>query len=633
MCGIAGICFESGANSLAFETQVSSMLELLKHRGSQSPTTKIIGDCVLGHTRLPIVGGQTNAQPMVYEDVAVAFNGEIYNYLDLRTELIGQGCRFQTRGDAEVLLHAYLVWGTMFPEKLRGIWAFAIYDRRYRRLILGRDQVGVKPLYYQVSAAPGFVWFASEAKALVCTALGVQVDKQALAQYLHFQHTLDDHTLFKDIRKVLPGQMLVFDCPNREYRAMTYWGIDHSLVRSDAADHYKESYYQNRILQVLSRVAREQASMCVDSGVYVSGGIDSSAVGALLAEYLPGMKMISGYYEVPGHDESEYAEALASWTQATDFVKVPITESQVAEALIKGIYHLDEPVAGPGMVGQWVLAQEVRNRWPNMKVMFGGQGGDELFGGYARYVVAYLESCLHGAIYPNPKRNYVLTLDKLVPFLPVLQGYEPMIKQFLSNNLFEDRDHRYFELLGRFSTSQLSFGALEELSKTKACDQVYDQYLRIFSELGSVSYFTKMTYFDFKTSLPALLQVDDRMNASVELESRVPLLDEELINLAFSIPPAYKFAGGHLKGLFRKALTGLVPPKILERRDKMGFPVPFGPWLKARGPVWELVAETLRNDATGLFKPLPEVPEAFNRDLWGRLSLGLWARAFKVGGW
>jgi asparagine synthase (glutamine-hydrolysing) len=240
--------------------------------------------------------------------------------------------------------------------------------------------------------------------------------------------------------------------------------------------------------------------------------------------------------------------------------------------------------------------------------------------------VAYLESCIRGAIYQK-QGNYVLTLDDLSSILPVLQGYEPMLKKFLSNGLFEDRDKRYFDLITR------SNNICEEFVPTYNVYfyEILEEFRQIFSVLGDVSYFTKMTYFDFVASLPALLQVDDRVNGAFELESRVPLLDEDIIEFSFSVPPKYKFLGGSLKGLLRQSTLGMIPQEIVNRKDKMGFPVPFNEWMKdPMSPLRFFVLDTIGKSSI-VQKVFGKKPiENFDREAWGKLSLALWEERFGV---
>jgi asparagine synthase (glutamine-hydrolysing) len=618
MCGIAGSFGPRRSDSL-----IEKMLGVLAHRGSRSPNVVASEDATLGHTRLPIIGGDSSVQPLVVDHVLLTFNGEIYNYLDLRTDLMRRGCRFKTKGDVEVLANAYLVYGDVFVEKLRGIFAFALYDAQSRRLILCRDRMGVKPLYY--TKVEDMVYFASELKALYCIpGFVLSINELSLCEYLHFQYTLEDRTMLEGVFKVVPGTFISFR--GSEQKRNRYWEIPFSVVRSHAADYHTVKYYEDKLLSILHDSVRSQVPT-VPFGVYLSGGLDSSTVAALAAQYSDNFKIITGRYDVVGYDETEFSRAVAEKMGFLDnFTVFDISEDDAVNALPDALYHLDEPVVGPGLIGQYVLAKKLKEAYPDIVAMLGGQGGDELFGGYARYIVAYLESCIYGAIYPDDK-DYVLTLAKIVPILPVLQGYEPMLQSFSSSDMFQPREHRYYSLVGRTAVDRLNPEFYGDVY-SKHSDCLFATYSEFFDQLGSVSYFTKMMFFDAVVSLPALLQVDDRVNGAFEMEGRVPLLDEKLVEFAFSVPPVHKFAGGYSKGLLRQVMGGWLPDMVLERRDKKGFPVPLDVWMDSKGSFYEFVNETLKTSpCKSIFS---KSGTKFDRAKWGELSLALWANKYKL---
>lgn len=624
MCGIAGVFSLESADGTT--SVVKGMLNNLAHRGADSSAVVRSGNCCLGHTRLSITGGSSGQQPFQADNIAVTFNGEIYNYLDLRTDLMRRGHRFKTKSDAEVIVHAYRAYGQVFVERLKGIFAFALYDAEQHALILCRDRVGVKPLYY-MWVTGGNLFFASEIKAIGSAAqLGIQ--QQALCEYLNFQFCLEDRTLFAGVYKVCPGELLILKEPDpSKARRIKYWSISESLVRRDFEQYHTEKYYEDKLLSVLHKSVRQQTPT-VPFGAYLSGGLDSGSVVSLMSEYADEFNLFTGLYESAGHDESKHAVALAKFLgrekSSHSFV---ITEDYVVDILGDAIYHMDEPCAGPGLVGQFALAKMLKDNFPDTKVVVGGQGGDELFGGYARYIVAYLESCIYGSMYPTEK-DFVVQLKNIGPLMPVLQGYEPMLTSFFGAGMFSQKDTRYFDLVSRFNPGTLSEEFAQDVYQ-KFSEGIKQGFCNIFNEKGSVSYFTKMTYFDFKASLPALLHVDDRVNGAFAMEGRVPLLDEELVELAFSIPPSYKFSGGFSKGLLRKAVTGMLPESILWRRDKMGFPVPMQEWYARKGCFYELVQDYL---STNFCKRLfPNIDKTFTRSTWGKLSLSIWAKTFNMG--
>jgi asparagine synthase (glutamine-hydrolysing) len=296
------------------------------------------------------------------------------------------------------------------------------------------------------------------------------------------------------------------------------------------------------------------------------------------------------------------------------------------------IYHLDQPVAGPGSFPQYMVSGLMKGK---VKVVLGGQGGDETFGGYARYLLAYWEQCIKGALDGTSNNgNFVVTYESIIPNLQTLRNYKPLIQEFWSQGIFDERDRRYFRLINRSNT----FGDIVNWDLFKG-QYSFEEFRRIYwgSNVGKESYFDSMTHFDFKTLLPALLQVEDRMSMAHGIESRVPLLDHALVELAATIPANIKFQNGELKRLLKIAFTDKLPRRILERKDKMGFPVPLQAWLRRGGRAREFILDTFRSAkarqrfylAPGFdIERLMEREGMFSRNLWAFLSLELWQQRF-----
>jgi asparagine synthase (glutamine-hydrolysing) len=323
---------------------------------------------------------------------------------------------------------------------------------------------------------------------------------------------------------------------------------------------------------------------------------------------------------VAEHVGSEHHEV---WPSAQDFV----------DTMPRLIYMMDEPAAGPGLFPQYFVSKLARE---HVKVVLGGQGGDEIFGGYARYLISYLEQCLKGAIFGSQEDGkYVVTWESIMPNLPLLRQYRPLLQDFWSEGLFEDMDRRYFRLVSRLQHADSLISGDHWNSGSKG--RMFEAFQQIFNNPSTKSYFNKMTNFDLKTMLPALLQVEDRTSMSVSLESRVPLLDHRIAELVTRMPPALRFKGGDTKRVFREAVRHLLPEAIFQRQDKMGFPVPLGEW--SRGPVRDFLGDILLGDRArqrGVFQQqaveqLVLKEQNFGRQVWGLLSLELWFRAFVDG--
>jgi asparagine synthase (glutamine-hydrolysing) len=623
MCGLAGIIRFDGQPVQA--EPLLRMAATLRHRGPDGAGHLVQGTVGLAHQRLSIIDLTTGQQPMASGHSVIVFNGEIYNYVELRAELIGRGRTFRTTSDTEVLLQMYEEYGPEFVRRLNGMFAFLLWDRARNQLMAARDHFGIKPLY--VHATPDRLLFASEIKALLThPEVRAAADMEAVQEYLTFQYVLGERTMFAGIHKVLPGEYHLADLATGAHRAIRYWeprfGVDHRFT---------ERHWLEQVQWLLADAVRLQMRSDVPVGAYLSGGLDSSLVTALAARTSPGqLHTFTGRFaEGPEFDESGWARMVSERYGTTMHVVTP-TEHEFVDTLPRLIYHMDEPVAGPGLFPQYMVSRYAAR---HVKVVLGGQGGDEIFGGYARYLVAYFEQAIKGAIYEsNEEGEHIVSLQSILPNLPSLQQYAPMMQQFWRAGLFEEMDRRYFRLIDR------SGGALSLLSPAFRAgfegDAIFGRFRAVFNHPDTQSYYNRMTHYDMVTNLPALLQVEDRVTMASSLESRVPLLDHRLADLMGSLPPVMKFKGGELKYLLKKAIGDLLPAPVLHRKDKMGFPVPLHLW--ARGSAHDFFADTLlsrRCRERGLLD-VGEVEKqmahegAYSRKLWGMLNLELWFRAF-----
>jgi asparagine synthase (glutamine-hydrolysing) len=601
------------------------MNDLIAHRGPDGAGVWVdpAHAAGLAHRRLSIIDlTQTGAQPMAADNnTVITYNGEIYNYIELRQALKDKWT-FKGASDTETILAAYQEYGAGCVDHLRGMFSFAIWDGKTKRLFAARDRFGIKPFYYAIVGDQ--FYFASEVKALLPFLDDIETDNEALAQYLTFQYGIGEQTLFKGVFQLLPGHQLVLE--NGGVRVSRYWDVDYEVDFDQ-----EPNFFYDQLTDLLDDSVGVHLRSDVPVGGYMSGGIDSSLISILAAKADNRNRQFfhGKFSQFPGYDESDYA-AIAARKAGGDLHTIDITAQDFRDNISNVIYHLDFPVAGPGSFPQYMVSALAAQK---VKVVLGGQGGDEIFGGYARYLVAYLEQCIKAGIedtYLNG--NYVVTLESIIPNLGMLREYKPMIRQFWQDGLFGELDERYFRLVDRSSDMKDEVD-WSELDK----GGVFEQFRAIFNNDANVrkeAYFDKMTHFDFKCLLPALLQVEDRMSMAHGLESRVPLLDHKLVEFAATVPADVKFKGGHMKHLLKQAYADELPKQLLQRRDKMGFPVPLKEWYG--GELKDFVGD-LFNSHSAKTRPfihndrvLENVTREtqFSRKTWGLLSLELWHQLF-----
>lgn len=623
MCGIAAIVDTTGQPIPALRQSLAVMHRLQQHRGPDGEGTWHDERCRVGfaHQRLSIIDLSSGDQPM--SDGSgnwIAYNGEIYNYRELREEL-GPG-RFRTTSDTEVILLAYRKWGTACVEHLRGMFAFALWDAAEQRLFCARDRFGIKPLYY--AQVGDLVYCSSEAKALLPFLPRIATDVDAFKDYLAFQFCLAGKTLFQGVSELLPGHTLVVQ--GGGVRVQRYWNVQYDLD----FDH-TEKYFSERLEALLLDSVAMHLRADVPVGAYLSGGLDSSIVATLAARSVGAdFKGFTGKFSLgAAYDESHFARDVAQQS-GFQLHEVDITASDFLEHIRKVIYHLDYPVAGPGSFPQYMVSRLASQ---HMKVVLGGQGGDEIFGGYTRYLIAYFEQCIKAAIDGTSHNgNFIVTYESIIPNLAALRNYKPMLREFWREGLFDEPDTRYFQLINRAPALryEINWPALrEDYSPFESFQQIFKA-----DNLRKESYFDSMTHFDFKTLLPALLQVEDRMSMAHGLESRVPFVDHEIVEFAATMPSNIKFKDGRMKHILLQTMQPYLPSSVVERKDKMGFPVPLQEWL--RGPLSEFVREVLGSrsalereliDNRVVLKNVDREPQ-FGRKLWGLLSLELWQQEF-----
>lgn len=604
---------------------LDAMCKTLVHRGPDDQGTFVDRHAGLANRRLAIIDLEHGHQPIHNEDqtVWVVFNGEIYNYRDLRMTLERRGHSFYTRSDTEVIVHAYEDFGDEFLEHLNGMFAFALWDATRHRLVLARDRAGIKPLYYALH--DGALIFASEAKGILAyPGVPRSVDLVALNEYLSFEYVPSPRTIFSGISKLPPGQAICFQ--ENKMRTWTYWDIN--LARSENIQRKPLAEYEDELLELLREAVNLEMVSDVPIGVLLSGGIDSSAVAALMVESSPGrIKSFSISFEDPTFDESRYARLVAG-RLGTDHHELCLAAKDVVQLLPQIVNSMDEPLGDSSLLPTYVLSRLARQ---HVKVALGGDGGDELFGGYstlqAHRLVEYYERLLPSYV----RQRVAPRLAELLPTSFNNISVDFKIRRFLlARGVPPAVRHHYW--LGSFKPEQK-----EELLRPWARLTEKDTYDIVFKHLEQCTAqypMNQLLYCDFKLYLEGgMLPKVDRMSMANSLEIRAPLLNHKLVKYVARIPHELKLRGLTTKYLLRRSLRKHLPAEIL-RRGKKGFNFPVAKWIA--GPLRDLAESLLspeRLSRSGFFdhdyvRMLLDEHMAGRRDhrklLWTLIAFQLW---------
>lgn len=577
----------------------------------------------LAHRRLSIIdltpGG---AQPMASPcgRYWITYNGEIYNYVELGRRLTEAGEHFTTTSDTEVLLRAFVRWGPECLERLNGMFAFAIWDVRERRLFCARDRLGVKPFYY--SFQDGRFLFASEPKGILA-ALKTRpsVDLEAVADYLALSFVASSKTMFSGIEKLEPGHALRVDGDG--IRVGAWWSpvFDPAPAAPDA----------ERLRELLRDSMRLQVRSDVEVGAHLSGGVDSSLVCSLAAPCLSGLRTFSARFaEGEAFDESPWARRVASSIGATH-VELEPERRELRELLPKIVYHLDEPVEGPAVVGKYYVAQSVSHA---VKVVLTGHGGDELFGGYDWYVKNLFTSAVFGGrgqLGAHDPGSFVWeTLTRT-------EKPQRLVRSLVKNLGDRDLARIFARNWSRLDPARLRRLVRFDVNGDTPEARVVEEFRRLPERRGG----DRMFKFDQRHYLASLLTSEDRLSMAFSVESRVPLLDHRIAELAGTLGFERKTVPGVSKSLLREAARGVVVPEVLDRTDKRGFPVPVGAWLT--DPRLELLETFVFNghDFPKTYFDLDQVRKmarsrfrvgtAWSERLWRVLNVCVWADVFGMG--
>jgi len=566
------------------------MVARLHHRGPDDTGVVTLPGVALGLKRLSIIDVAGGRQPIQNEDETITFvgNGEIYNFRRLREELESRGHRFRTGSDMEVVVHGYEVWGDGVVERVSGQFAFALWDGPRRRLLAARDRAGEKPLYYY-EGGDGVV-FASEIKSLLSRAdVPRRLNVEALDCFLTYEFIIAPETIFEGVRKLPPAHAMSVE--KGEVRTWAYWTAP---TQSDGER--GESAWIEELRETLGRAVRSQMMSDVPLGAFLSGGIDSSAVVALMAEASERpIKTFSIAFNEGTYDESAYARAIAS-RFGTEHHEEAI-DPDVAGLFDKLIVHLDEPFADVSLFPTYLVSQVAAK---DVKVVLSGDGGDELFAGYDWYAADRLARTL--ARFPGKRALSMLhAMSEWVPPSEKKKGLVNKAKRFLSGAQAPSGLEHY-RWLSHLSAAQKK--SLYTKGLTEALTS-YDPNLKVLQELGESrdDLLNRQLYADFKLFLADDILVKvDRMSMATSLEARAPFLDRDVIELAFRMPGHMKLRGGTRKYVLKKAMEGVLPDDVVHRQ-KEGFSIPMKNWLRRElRPLMESLLSEERIRGRGLFE-------------------------------
>ena len=567
MCGIAGFVTTTPSENPGV---LERMTDSIRHRGPDD-FGFFHDPCVwLGHRRLSIVDLAAGHQPMTNEDesVWIVFNGEIFNHAGVRPALEKAGHRYATRSDTETIVHAWEQYGSDCVSHLRGMFAFALWDRNTRTLFIARDRLGKKPLYYFWDGRL-FV-FASEIKALLeHPAISPRFEESLLPEYLAFGYVSEERTLFTGIRKLMPGHHLTLTLDGRggaDLRIAPYWQIPAPAEEDRSDDEWIRDCRRR-----LEETVRLRLMSDVPLGMFLSGGLDSSAIAAIMTRMVDGpVKTFSVGYSESAWSELDYARQVAR-TIGTDHHEVVVSMDDFFNALPRLVWHEDEPITWPSSVSLYYVSRLASEQ---VKVVLTGEGSDEMFGGYARYRFYALNQryLRYYHLLPAPLRR---SLRARIAASPLLSASLRRKLQHTFLGLGEDLESLY---LDNFYSA---FSAAEQGSLLASAPPgaAYANFLRYWNEARDFPLLPRMLYTDQKAYLVELLMKQDQMSMATSIESRVPFLDHEFVEFSTRVPARLKIRGGEGKYIVKKAVEDLLPREIVYR-TKMGFPTPLRDWFR-----------------------------------------------------
>ena len=628
MCGINGIALSDRSQSRLNRSDLERMRDTLVHRGPDDHGLFVAGNIGLGHRRLSIVDVAAGKQPMSNEDdtIHIVFNGEIYNHGDFRKGLEARGHRYQTHCDTETILHLYEEEGEHVVDHLRGMFAFAIYDENKQQVLLARDRLGIKPLYY-VHTDDGSLYFASEIKALIAAgAVKPEINFPALPDYFANRATSGNETLFLGVKRLMPGHTLLWR--NGEIKINRYWDISFQKSNETLSD----SQYIEQFSDLFRESVRLRLMADVPLGMFLSGGIDSSAIAAMMSEMVrEPIKTFSVAFAERDANELEYARLVARAFK-TDHREIILSPQSFFDLLPQMIYHEDEPIAHPSSIPLYAVSRLASQ---HVKVVLTGEGSDELLAGYDKYRKTIYNLSL-GKMYDRVTPDFLQRRAARV--IGSLKASSP-IRQKLARTFLcikPDIGNIYFDNFSVFSRESQRGLFTRDARSHIGEGNPYRASMETISGSDAESMLDQLLAADMKTYLHELLMKQDQMSMAASIESRVPFLDHKLVEFAARLPERMKLRGITTKYILRAAMRNKLPKEILSRK-KMGFPVPIGKWL--RGPFSHVVDEYIlgnRARERGVLKDeyIRELVKRHNSGenhserLWSLINFEIWQRQF-----
>jgi len=615
MCGICGFNWTDGA-------LVEQMKALLVHRGPDDHGSHVAEGISLGHRRLSIVDlSESGRQPLSNEDgsVWITFNGEIYNHPQLRSRLEAKGHVFRTRTDTESIVHAYEEYGLDFAQHLTGMFALGIWDARQRRLVLARDRLGIKPLYYTLEGTR--VRFASEIKALlVDPAVPRRVNPQGLFDFMGYEFVPAPETLFEGIRKLLPGCLLVVD--SQSARQVRYWTLEQQDIDPTGP----------KLLETLERACADHTMSDVPLGAFLSGGIDSSTVVSFLSRSAPEpLQTFALGYRERSFSELEYARQVADHfgTRHTELLIPPVD----AAAIERSVWHLDEPTTDPSNLPFMLICEEARRY---VKVCLSGDGGDEILMGYDRFRASKAAAALLRLPVPFRQSLYRAIIQR-IPDNERKKGVRNVLKRFLQGAVLPAAGEH---IRWQYFMDPQQIGQLFDGEWLRSVDTDPFAPVKRWSNIAPAERGAREQFVELNTVLPdSVLMKVDKMSMSCGLEVRPPFLDHRVVELCYSLPTSLKLRGLTTKWLLKDVMRERLPPGIATRA-KQGFSIPMKNWI--RGELLELtrdevfssrlIAEHFRKETLESWWAEHQRRQHNHSHLfWGLLNLSLWERRLLSG--